>query len=86
MLNPNLPSDDDLKHITVPMLIIWGDRDQFLPIENAVALYWLIPNAQLAVAPKADHFVTKTNVNLTKIENMFYNLSSFSSMFLQKGW
>lgn len=23
---------------------------------------------------------------LTKIESMFYNLSSFSSMFLQKGW
>jgi pimeloyl-ACP methyl ester carboxylesterase len=62
MLSPNPPSDDDLKRITAPTLIIWGDRDQFLPIENAVALYRLIPNAQLAVVPNADHFVSRTRV------------------------
>ncbi|MEJ2758549.1 MAG: alpha/beta hydrolase [Anaerolineales bacterium] len=64
MLNPTLPVEDDLKQITAPTLIIWGDRDQFLPVEDAVFLYRLIPNAQLAVVPNADHFVTRTKIPL----------------------
>jgi pimeloyl-ACP methyl ester carboxylesterase len=60
MWDPKLSSEDDLKQITVPTLIVWGDRDQFLPVENALALYRLIPNAQLAVVPNPDHFVTRT--------------------------
>src|SRR3989304_3009444 len=35
MINPTLPSKDDLKRVTVPTLIVWGDRDQFLPVEDA---------------------------------------------------
>jgi pimeloyl-ACP methyl ester carboxylesterase len=62
MINPTLPVEDDLKQITVPTLIVWGDRDQFLPVEEAVDVYRLIPNAQLAGVPNADHFVTRTNV------------------------
>ena len=64
MINPTLPAEDDLKQISVPTLIIWGDRDQFFPVEDAVELYRLIPNAQLAVFPNADHFVTRTKVML----------------------
>jgi len=64
MINPTLPTEDDLKQISIPTLIIWGDRDQFLPVEDAVELYRLIPKAQLAVVPNADHFVTRTNVKL----------------------
>jgi pimeloyl-ACP methyl ester carboxylesterase len=57
MMEPTLPSLDDLRKITAPTLIILGDRDQFIPIEYAVELYQLIPNAELAVVPNADHFV-----------------------------
>jgi pimeloyl-ACP methyl ester carboxylesterase len=64
MVNPTLPGEDDLKRITVPTLIIWGDRDQFLPVEDAVALYRLVPSAQLAIVPDADHFVSRTKVML----------------------
>ena len=64
MINPTLPAEDDLKQISVPTLIIRGDRDQFLPVDDAVELYRLVPNAQLAVVPNADHFVTRTNVKL----------------------
>jgi pimeloyl-ACP methyl ester carboxylesterase len=64
MINPTLPAEDDLKQINVPTLIIWGDRDQFRPVEDAVELYRLIPNAQLAVVPNTDHFVTRTKVRL----------------------
>lgn len=62
MLKPPPLSEDDLRQIAAPTLVIWGDRDQFLPIENAVALYKLIPNAQLAVIPNADHFVSRSRV------------------------
>ena len=64
MINPTLPAEDNLKQITLPTLIVWGDRDQFLPIEDAIELYRLIPNAQLAVIPNANHFVTRTHVLL----------------------
>jgi len=64
MLNPTLPAEDDLKKITVPTLIVWGDRDQFLPVEDALKLYRLIPNSRLAVVPNTDHFVTRTKVIL----------------------
>lgn len=64
MVNPTLPAEDDLRQITMPTLIIWGDRDQFLPVEDALALYRLIPRAQLAVVPNADHFVSRTKVKL----------------------
>ena len=62
MVNPTLPAEDDLKRITVPTLIIWGDRDQFLPVEDAVGLYRLVPSAQLTIVPNADHFVSRTKV------------------------
>lgn len=64
MLNPTLPAEDDLKQITLPTLIIWGDRDQFLPVENAIELYRLIPSSQLAIVPNADHFVSRIRVEL----------------------
>ena len=64
MINPTLPAEEDLRQIAVPTLIAWGDRDQFLPIENAIELYRLIPRAQLAVIPNANHFVTRTHVLL----------------------
>lgn len=64
MLNPTPPADEDLRQIRVPTLLVWGDRDQFLPVEDALALYRLLPEAQLAVIPGADHFVSRTRVEL----------------------
>ncbi|MFQ5399399.1 MAG: alpha/beta fold hydrolase [Anaerolineae bacterium] len=61
MLNPPLLTVADLATIDAPTLIIWGDRDQFLPVEQAVAVYRMLPNARLAVIPNADHFVTRTH-------------------------
>jgi pimeloyl-ACP methyl ester carboxylesterase len=46
----------DLKAITAPTLIIMGDREGLRP-EHAVAMYRLIPKAQLAILPGADHFL-----------------------------
>jgi len=62
MLEPTLPSHDDIKKITAPTLIIWGDRDQYLPVEDALELYRLLPNAELAVLPNTDHSLSRTKV------------------------
>jgi len=49
-------SPDELKAIKSQTLIMMGDRDAVRP-EHAVEMYRLIPNAQLAIFPGADHFL-----------------------------
>ena len=49
-------SEADLQKITAPSLLILGDRDGFvMDVEQAVEMYRLMPNAELAVIPNADH-------------------------------
>jgi pimeloyl-ACP methyl ester carboxylesterase len=50
----------DMKSIKVPVLITLGDRDVVHP-EHALEMFRLIPNAQLAVLPGADHFALWTS-------------------------
>jgi pimeloyl-ACP methyl ester carboxylesterase len=47
---------EELKAITVPILIACGDHD-LIPVERCAELSRLIPHAQLAVIPDASHFV-----------------------------
>ena len=49
-------SEAELKAIKAQTLIMMGDRDAVRP-EHAVEMYRLIPNAQLAIFPGADHFL-----------------------------
>jgi pimeloyl-ACP methyl ester carboxylesterase len=44
-----------LARITAPALVLLGDRDEVLPIEEAAALYRRLPAGELAVVPGADH-------------------------------
>jgi pimeloyl-ACP methyl ester carboxylesterase len=41
----------DLRRLSVPTLMIWGDHDPVVPIEAARAAAQLIPNARLEVLP-----------------------------------
>jgi pimeloyl-ACP methyl ester carboxylesterase len=52
-------SREQLKSIKAPVLIALGDRDGVRP-EHVVEMYPLIPNSQLAILPKADHFILFT--------------------------
>lgn len=49
----------DLSHylpsITVPTLIIWGDKDDVLPVSDAYLIQEKIKNSQLAIIPGGDH-------------------------------
>ncbi len=64
MIEPHTHSAEDFQEISVPTLVITGDRDQFLPLGDQIELYQLISNAELAVIPQADHFVTRTKIEL----------------------
>jgi pimeloyl-ACP methyl ester carboxylesterase len=58
------PLDDagaDFRRVAAPTLVVVGDRDDVVPVEDAVALYRLIPGAELAVVPGADHFLPWTH-------------------------
>jgi len=46
---------EDLQKITAPTLILQGDRDEGVDVEQAVEMYRGIPNAELAVLPNASH-------------------------------
>jgi pimeloyl-ACP methyl ester carboxylesterase len=47
---------DDVRRIEAPALIVTGDRDDMIPLDRMVSLYRMLPNAELAVCPRADHF------------------------------
>ena len=45
----------DLSAITIPTLLIWGDRDDYFPLYIAMEIYHALPNAQLWVVPGQGH-------------------------------
>lgn len=60
-LTPLNYTEDDFKQITDSVLLIIGDRDGAVPLEDSIAMYQMIPNAELAVLPNADHLGVITN-------------------------
>jgi len=54
---------DDLAQIRVPALIITGDRDETMPLEDTIEMYRLIRGAELAVVPGADHLAVVDRVD-----------------------
>ncbi len=45
----------DLTHITVPTLVMGGDRDPIIPLEQTIKLYHALPNAYLSILPGMGH-------------------------------
>jgi pimeloyl-ACP methyl ester carboxylesterase len=46
-----------LHRLTMPTLILWGDRDQLIPVEQAATWAELIPGAKTAILPGVGHLV-----------------------------
>ncbi len=53
-----------IEQISEPTLILAGDSDAAISIDECVKMYKLIPNAELAIIPKADHNVYETKPDL----------------------
>lgn len=48
---------EDLRRIRLPVLLVYGDRDVFVPVDHAVSLYRQMPDARLLIAPNSPHAV-----------------------------
>jgi pimeloyl-ACP methyl ester carboxylesterase len=46
-----------LQSLKMPVLLVWGDKDAFIPISNAQDYLKAIPHATLAAIPFAGHVV-----------------------------
>ena len=44
-----------LRHLRVPMLIVWGRQDRFLPVAHAEVLRALVPGARLEILERCGH-------------------------------
>jgi pimeloyl-ACP methyl ester carboxylesterase len=55
---------EDFQKIAKPTLILMGDRDGTIELEQAVEMYQLIPNAELAILPNATHMSAVTEGDL----------------------
>jgi len=55
--------DDDVSYklafIKVPTVVIWGDKDQSILVENAYVINEKIKNSKLIIIPGADHLMHK---------------------------
>ncbi|MEX0761447.1 MAG: alpha/beta fold hydrolase [Dehalococcoidia bacterium] len=47
--------DSDLRSLSVPTLIIWGEKDRFFPVSHAKRAARLIPDSRLQVLPDTGH-------------------------------
>ena len=48
---------DDLKKLTLPLLLLWGAKDQFQPLSSAERFKKEFPETQLRVISDSDHFL-----------------------------
>lgn len=55
---PTAYTVDDLAKIVAPTLILVGDREGGLSVEEAVTAYRKLPHGELGVIPNADHGIT----------------------------
>ena len=60
-LNPAL-KDDDFKNTSIPVLLAVGDKDAMVCLEETIAVYRLIPAAQLLVLPNTNHPIDRIDI------------------------
>jgi pimeloyl-ACP methyl ester carboxylesterase len=52
-----LLSHEELRRARLPILLVYGDRDVFVPADHAVAIYRQLPDARLLIMPDSPHQV-----------------------------
>ena len=55
----------DLAEITVPTLILVGDRDDFCTVEQAVTAYRQLRDGELAILPGHGHYIPPAAIQTT---------------------
>jgi pimeloyl-ACP methyl ester carboxylesterase len=60
----DLLTPEQLRAARVPALVIVGDRDVFVPVDQALRLHRQLPDSRLLVVPDSGHVVTVTHPSL----------------------
>ena len=60
----NVLQPEDYTSVTTPCLLLLGDRDKMVTLDETVAVYKQLPNAQLGVLPGTPHAFEQVNVSL----------------------
>ena len=68
----NFDISEEVKKIKCPTLIVWGDLDEAVPLEDAYELEKLIPDAGLVVLNGATHYAYLERIN--NVANMIKSL------------
>jgi pimeloyl-ACP methyl ester carboxylesterase len=58
--NARLLTPDEMRNARVPILLVYGDRDIFVPADHAVAIQRQLPDSRLLIAPNTGHQVMAT--------------------------
>lgn len=56
---------DDLRRITVPTLVLIGDREPFCSVEEGALAYRMLSHGELAVLPNHGHLITPAAIQVT---------------------
>ena len=46
---------EDFQKVTVPALVLLGDRDEAIPVRIGVEMYQMLPKGEHAIIPNAKH-------------------------------
>ena len=57
---------EDYASITTPCLVLLGDRDKMVTLDETIAVYKQLPNAQCGVLPGTPHAFEQVNMGLLK--------------------
>ncbi len=60
----NTLAAEDYSGITTPCLLLLGDRDKMVTLEETVTVYKQLPNAQLGILPNTPHPIEQVDVAL----------------------
>jgi pimeloyl-ACP methyl ester carboxylesterase len=60
----NVLQPEDYSSITTPCLILLGDRDKMVTMEETIAIYKLLPSGKLGILPGTPHPLEQVNVDL----------------------
>jgi pimeloyl-ACP methyl ester carboxylesterase len=71
-------TSQDFQKITEPSLILLGDRDGIVELQQAVDMYQLIPNAELFIIPNATHFTAASELTISVVLDFLLRHSSLA--------
>jgi len=60
----NTLTQEDYAFIIQPVLILIGDRDKMIPLEETINIFKALPNAQMGMIPNTAHPIEQTNLNM----------------------